>query len=83
MNCKSRAVHIPTSRKNSRLAFHRPHSPCNVAPLFALPLEATEASGFKNLAFPPKQKVMREQAKYKCLEFAALQRWGRQNGRRS
>src|ERR1700751_4961894 len=38
------------------------------------PLKAPEAWASLDLAFPVKQNVMREQAKYKCLKFAALQR---------
>jgi hypothetical protein len=59
--------------RSLRLAFDRPHSSSKVAPR-APPLKEPEALGFTDLAFLVKQNVMREQAKYKCLEFAALQR---------
>jgi hypothetical protein len=75
MHSKSRAVHIPTCRKGSHLALDRSRSSSEVATP-APSLDAPEARVFIDLAFPVKQNVMREQAKYKCLEFAALQRRG-------
>jgi hypothetical protein len=63
MCCKSRAVSIPTCRKDSRFAFRRLLASLKLTLGFGHSVRSNK--DIIDITFPVKQQVMREQVKYK------------------